>query len=602
MDIKKWIGAVSVLIALLLLATGFVLFSRLNAVQQQEKANVERGLSIQVAQELRQSSDDITLAARSYIMTGDKRYEQHFNDILAIRAGELPRPEAYDNIYWDFVFANHAKPRKDSGVAIAINKLAEEAGLTAEEMGYIEDSTTKSQNLAQLEIQAFNALKGRFEDVDGNYARIDMPDRQMAVSLLFGPEYFQYKAEIMEPLAKLYNSVQARTSKALADIDQRLASLNTWFVVLVIMLLVAAAVLGYLVYEYGQREVAERQAAQKKAEDENEQLNDSVIRILEAVNSLSQRDLTVRAPVTEDVIGTVSDSINLLAVETARVLKGVTEIAGEVSNVSDNVHAQAEQVSDSSKKERETVQHSIDTLFTATQTMNQVAALAEQTNQSAVQATEVTQDALTTVNRTVEGMESIRETISETEKRIKRLGERSQEISGIVNLINTISERTHVLALNASMQAAVAGEAGRGFAVVAQEVQQLAESSRNATEQIATLVNNIQIETNETINTVNHTISQVVEGSEQAQQAGEQMRRTQAITAELVASVQDIAEASDKQKVMSAELLEAVQAIGESAEQSSRQIEEQNKGTEKLQEAAKNLVESVNVFKLPDAA
>jgi methyl-accepting chemotaxis protein len=168
-----------------------------------------------------------------------------------------------------------------------------------------------------------------------------------------------------------------------------------------------------------------------------------------------------------------------------------------------------------------------------------------------------------------------------------------------VNLINTISERTHVLALNASMQAAVAGEAGRGFAVVAEEVQRLAESSRNATQQIGTLVNNIQLETNETISTVNRTIGQVVQGSEQAQRAGEQMRITQEITSELVAQVRLIAASSEQQKETSAQLLQSVRSIGESTERTAQQITAQNRETDTLLESARNLVESVNVFKLP---
>jgi methyl-accepting chemotaxis protein len=196
-------------------------------------------------------------------------------------------------------------------------------------------------------------------------------------------------------------------------------------------------------------------------------------------------------------------------------------------------------------------------------------------------------------------MESIRETIAETDQRIKRLGERSQEISGIVNLINTISERTHVLALNASMQAAVAGEAGRGFAVVAEEVQRLAESSRNATQQISTLVNNIQLETNETISTVNRTIGQVVQGSEQAQKAGEQMRLTQGITGELVEQVRLITEASELQKGMSAQLLQSVQRLGQSNERTAQQIDTQSQETQSLLDSAQQLVASVNVFKLP---
>jgi len=284
------------------------------------------------------------------------------------------------------------------------------------------------------------------------------------------------------------------------------------------------------------------------------------------------------------------------------VLHGVTDIAGQVAKVSTHVKSQAEKVAQTAEDERQSVNRMMESLLDATSTMDKVASMAAQSNQSADQATQVTNSALTTVDETVRGMDSIRETIAETEKRIKRLGERSQEISGIVNLINTISERTHVLALNASMQAAVAGEAGRGFAVVAEEVQRLAESSRNATQQIATLVGNIQLEINETINTVNQTIGQVVHGSEQAQKAGEQMRRTQEITAQLVSQVYNIAQASEQQKSMSVTLLEAVQRIGDSTEQTARQIEAQNKETDTLQQAAAALLESVHVFKLPPQA
>lgn len=346
----------------------------------------------------------------------------------------------------------------------------------------------------------------------------------------------------------------------------------------------------------------ERIAAQRAAEEENERLNNSVIAILQAVNQLSQRDLTVRAPVTQDVVGTVSDSINLLTDETSKVLIDVHRIADQLAQVSGKVRSRAELVSKTAQVERHSVGQMIESLSEATKTMSQMTELAEQSNQDAAQATQVTDTALQTVTSTVKGMDAIRETIAETEKRIKRLGERSQEITGIVNLINTISERTHVLALNASMQAAVAGEAGRGFAVVAEEVQRLAESSRNATQQIGTLVSNIQLETNETIATVNRTIGQVVEGSELAQKAGEQMRRTQEITAQLVAQVARIAESSEVQKAMSSNLLQAVQRIGQSTERTAQQIDAQNQETETLLSSARRLVESVGVFKLPQAA
>lgn len=401
--------------------------------------------------------------------------------------------------------------------------------------------------------------------------------------------------------ASLYTLPKFR--KELDNREKKIFSQVFWILVATLMVLVGIFLLVLYQLRKAQKganlTLEEREAAQQKAEKENEQLNDSIINILQSVHQLSQRDLTVKAPVTQDVVGTVSDSINFLTDETSRVLKDVTNVAGQVKDSSEKVRSQAGMVSHTAEQERESVSNMVDSLYQATQSMERVAQLAQESNKATTEATEVTENALNTVNNTVKGMESIRETIAETEKRIKRLGERSQEISGIVNLINTISERTHVLALNASMQAAVAGEAGRGFAVVAEEVQRLAESSRNATQQIASLVGNIQIETNETINTVNNTISQVVEGSSQAQKAGEQMRHTQQITEKLVNQIRLIAEASEQQKTMSGQLLEAVQHIGASTEQTAQQIESQNQETLNLQQAAQRLVESVSVFKLP---
>jgi methyl-accepting chemotaxis protein len=199
-------------------------------------------------------------------------------------------------------------------------------------------------------------------------------------------------------------------------------------------------------------------------------------------------------------------------------------------------------------------------------------------------------------------MNDIRETIAETEKRIKRLGERSQEINGVVEIINNIAERTHVLALNASMQAAAAGDAGRGFAVVADEVQRLAESSRQSTSEIAGLVGNIQAETAETMATMNKTIAQVVEGTELAQAAGGQMESTQKTTAELAHAVEQIAKRSLMQARISNSLRDQAAQVQASTQETSAELKEQSGLTVKLVEYSGRLVDSVAVFKLPEAS
>jgi twitching motility protein PilJ len=221
-----------------------------------------------------------------------------------------------------------------------------------------------------------------------------------------------------------------------------------------------------------------------QTEAENEQLNTSIIAILRSVSQLGKGDLTVRVPVNEDITGALGDAINNMSESMGKTL-------GKVSRSSEQVVATSKQTRDLTIQSRETVLN------------------------------------------TARGMNEIRATIQETAKRIKRLGERSQEISGIVKLIDTIAERTNMLALNANMQAAQAGEAGRGFMVVAAEVQRLAESAKEAANQIGKLVNNIQVETGDTMAAMDQAIEEVVDGSQHAEQAATQIRRNEEMVAML---------------------------------------------------------------------
>jgi methyl-accepting chemotaxis protein len=346
----------------------------------------------------------------------------------------------------------------------------------------------------------------------------------------------------------------------------------------------------------------ERIAQLEKAQKENETLNNSVIALLQTVFQLSNKDLTVRADVTEDVIGTLSSSINQLSDTTGNALAEVSDIAERVREASEFVSQQAVRVDQTAQGEREALAQMSTNLSRATKQLMQVAQLSSDSNRVAERASTATDGALRAVSATVRGMDDLRESISETEKRFKRLGERSQEISSAVSLINTISERTHMLAMNASMQAATAGEAGRGFAVVAEEVQRLSESSRQATQQIGQLVQNIQLDTNETLYTMNRLISQVVSQSDQAQRAGEQMTMTQETTTQLVQLVKQIAEFSDQQSLLARELQLSVAKLNKGSESTVSAIAEQSRSTGRLVDFSRRLAETVSQFKLPEAA
>ncbi len=345
----------------------------------------------------------------------------------------------------------------------------------------------------------------------------------------------------------------------------------------------------------------ERLAGLAKAEKENDQVNDSIIEVIEAVSLLSEKDLTISVPVAEDVTGAVADSINQMARQTAAVLNNIRSTAEQVETAAKLVKSRGDVVTSLAENESKVVENTIGSLDKAAQTMSNISARAIVCNDIANKAAHSTDLAQQAVNNTVDGMADIREIISETEKRIKRLGERSQEINGIVDIINTVAERTHVLALNASMQAAAAGEAGRGFAVVADEVQRLAEGSRTSTSQISELVNSIQSETAETMNTMNKAITQVVDGSELAEQAGKQMAETKETTAELVAAVAEISDQSANQAKISNDIRKRAMLIQQSTQKTGKELVEQATQTESLVEFAYNMLESMREFKLPIA-
>ena len=335
-------------------------------------------------------------------------------------------------------------------------------------------------------------------------------------------------------------------------------------------------------------------------EQDNKDLNGSILSLLDAVSTLSERDLTVQVPVMQDVTGPLADAINQLAEETGDVLKVVLNTARQVEESANTVNTTANAVNSVAENQQQEVNRTAQELAEASRSMNEIARVAMDCNQTAELTSRSTQSAVDSVTTTLEGMNEIREGVQETGKRMKRLGERSNEITAIVDIINTIGERTHVLALNASMQAAAAGDAGRGFAVVAEEVQRLAENARESTAQISKLVRNIQVDTTDTIATMDRTITQVVDGTRLAENAGQKMHETQQATARLVSEVQRIADGSKLQADISGKLEQRSKSIVAQAQQTVTELVQQLSQTSKMVEYAQSLLKSVNLFKLPD--
>ena len=342
----------------------------------------------------------------------------------------------------------------------------------------------------------------------------------------------------------------------------------------------------------------DREVSLDNTEEEHQQLNQSVFKLLQAVAELSERNLTIRAEVTEDATGPVADAINLLAEETASTLLQVRDVASQVNQTSQTVNTHLMSVNKLAMKEQEQAIETADQMDKMLKRIDAIADSAAETNKMADNTKISTQKAHKYVSGMLDGMAEIRDTVQETGKRIKQLGERSQEISHVIDIINTIAERTTVLALNASMQAVAAGEAGRGFSVIAEEIQHLAESSRDSTDQISTLVHNIQQETNTTIATMDKTIEQVIDGSTRAEDAAQQMKEVLITTNKLIHSVDLIASASREQVGISENLKQKAQSILKSTQSTGKELLSLTGLSRNMAEYAQQLVNSVNVFTL----
>jgi methyl-accepting chemotaxis protein len=346
----------------------------------------------------------------------------------------------------------------------------------------------------------------------------------------------------------------------------------------------------------------ERLVSEAAKRQENEAVNESAITLLGAVIALSDRDLRIRAPVDNNIVGTIASSINQLADETAEALGSVQSLSVQLEQATQETRQQALEVDRAIALEQTLLKGMEATLADASGQLLEVAALSQRSVAFAGRTADAAAAAQTAVETTVRGMDTLRQGMGDTEKRFKSLAQRSQEISNAVALINTISKRTHVLSLNASIQATAAGEAGRGFAAVATEVQRLSDATTQAAGDIAAMVGNIQTEANESQRTLNTLVNEVVEQSTLAQSAAQEMQLARSATQELLALVGQIAASSELQQGLATSLRASISAVNQSTMQTSSAMSTQNGWTETLVDYAQGLRQSVAEFKLDQPA
>ncbi|MDO5652226.1 MAG: methyl-accepting chemotaxis protein [Moraxella sp.] len=351
-------------------------------------------------------------------------------------------------------------------------------------------------------------------------------------------------------------------------------------------------------HERHEREKEQAQA--RRIQEENERNQMAILRLLDELGDLAEGDLTVNATVSEDFTGAIADSVNFAIDQLRQLVLAINTTADRVAQSSQQTQMTAVELAEASEHQAQEIAGVSAAINEMAVSIDQVSANASESSSVAQRSVAIAHNGAEVVQRSIEGMNIIRDQIQETSKRIKRLGESSQEIGDIVGLINDIADQTNILALNAAIQASMAGEAGRGFAVVADEVQRLAERSAAATRQIETLVKTIQADTNEAVSSMESTTAEVVKGAKLAKDAGEALGEVQNVSNTLAELIQSISNAAQQQATSAGHISSTMNIIQDITSQTSSGTMATARSVGRLNEMAAALQESVSGFKLSD--
>ena len=345
--------------------------------------------------------------------------------------------------------------------------------------------------------------------------------------------------------------------------------------------------------------ILDAQRREQISKQQNENNQKAILQLLDEMGDLADGDLTVTASVTEDITGAIADSINYAIEALRELVTTINATSEQVSGATQESRATAMHLAEASEHQAEQITQANESIKEMTNAIDQMSNDAGESAEVARRAVEIAGTGAETVRNTITGMDDIREQIQETSKRIKRLGESSQEIGDIVELIDDIADQTNILALNAAMQAAMAGEAGRGFAVVADEVQRLAERSINATKQIEALVKTIQADTNEAVTSMEASTSGVVKGAQLAEDAGEALKEIESVSEYIADLTGKIASSAEKQSDEAGNIKDTMSVIQEITNQTSEGTHQTANSIGQLADLSDQLQKSVAGFRLP---
>ena len=365
------------------------------------------------------------------------------------------------------------------------------------------------------------------------------------------------------------------------------------------LMVVLTGAAGFLWYQFVGEQYSKIQNVSTEAEFRAKRDQDAILRLMDELAEFSNGDLTVEAQVTEDFTGAIADSVNY-AIESMRELVGtINRTSTQVSNASNSTRLIAEQMQTSSTEQAQKI-HSIAKIISdMVRSLDRVAMSTADSAEIAHNSVSIAREGAQQVRNTINGMNNIRGNIQETRTLIKRLGESSQEIGNIVEIIKSIADQTNILALNAAIQANSAGEAGRGFAVVADEVQRLAERSSNATKRIEGLVKTIQNDTNAAVASMERSTKEVVDGANIAEEAGTALSKIEDVSTSLASLIERVSESTRKVSTMAENIASDMSQINQMDVTTTENVIKTSDSIENLSVLSQELKNSVSGFKPP---
>ncbi|EDN68079.1 methyl-accepting chemotaxis sensory transducer [Beggiatoa sp. PS] len=403
---------------------------------------------------------------------------------------------------------------------------------------------------------------------------------------------------IIELNPKLLDSIEQLQTNYINASKQRIISPTLGYV-LAVFVLILFVILVILILRTNKNYAQETEQRFQETQDEQQRNQEAILRLLTEISDLADGDLTINATVDEGFTGAIADAINFAVEALLDLVTRINNTAMQVTEESQKTRGTAVQLIQASERQAQQIAKAGQAIIGMANAVKKVSANAIESAEVAGQSVNIASKGANVVRNTITGMDNIREQIQETSKRIKRLGESAQEIGDIVGLIDDIADQTNILALNAAIQAAMAGEAGRGFAVVADEIQRLAERTSNAVRQIGALVNTIQGDTKEAVNSMDQSTTGVVKVSSIAERAGDSLTEIEKVSVQLAGQIEKISQTSRTQAAVAANIANTMTVIQDITTQTSTGVNETAASIEKLAERANELKESVAGFKIP---